>query len=191
MLLILSVTALSPAVGGESQEQVSGAVEFEPVDFQPLDMGDSEEDATEDSGSEDEMEPPKEDDNGPKGTVDDSEGVVYENCDAARAAGATNIPKSDPAYAPHLDGDGDGIACEEPASNESVIYENCDAARAAGAAPINEGEHGYGPHLDRDGDGVACEPKDCDAVGRNDIPMGDPEYAEHLDRDKDGIACES
>jgi hypothetical protein len=42
----------------------------------------------------------------------------FANCDAAYAAGRANIPKGDPAYAAHLDGNGpgepDGIACENP-----------------------------------------------------------------------------
>ena len=36
----------------------------------------------------------------------------YENCDAARAAGPTPLYQGQPGYAPHLDRDGDGIACE-------------------------------------------------------------------------------
>jgi len=36
----------------------------------------------------------------------------YENCDEARAAGAVNIHEGEPGYAPHLDRDGDGVACE-------------------------------------------------------------------------------
>ncbi|CAM5446849.1 Excalibur calcium-binding domain-containing protein OS=Streptomyces microflavus OX=1919 GN=Smic_20370 PE=4 SV=1 [Streptomyces microflavus] len=36
----------------------------------------------------------------------------YENCAAAEAAGVTPIKKGEPGYAAHLDGDGDGIACE-------------------------------------------------------------------------------
>ncbi|MEU1099617.1 excalibur calcium-binding domain-containing protein [Streptomyces tibetensis] len=36
----------------------------------------------------------------------------YENCDAARAAGAAPIHQGEPGYAPHLDRDGDGVACE-------------------------------------------------------------------------------
>ena len=39
-------------------------------------------------------------------------GVYYANCDAARAAGAAPLHRGDPGYAPHLDGDGDGVACE-------------------------------------------------------------------------------
>ncbi|MEV0114123.1 excalibur calcium-binding domain-containing protein [Streptomyces sp. NPDC050844] len=36
----------------------------------------------------------------------------YENCDEARAAGAAPLHVGDPGYAPHLDRDGDGVACE-------------------------------------------------------------------------------
>lgn len=36
----------------------------------------------------------------------------YPNCAAARAAGVTPLHRGEPGYASHLDGDGDGIACE-------------------------------------------------------------------------------
>ena len=38
----------------------------------------------------------------------------FSGCDAARAAGRTNIPSSDPLYRRAMDGDGDGdgLACE-------------------------------------------------------------------------------
>lgn len=39
-------------------------------------------------------------------------GAPYENCDQARAAGATPVRVGDPGYGPGLDGDGDGVACE-------------------------------------------------------------------------------
>ncbi|MFJ9887691.1 excalibur calcium-binding domain-containing protein [Streptomyces sp. NPDC091287] len=102
----------------------------------------------------------------------------YENCDAARAAGAAPVEEGDPGYAPHLDRDGDGVGCEpwgESSSSSSsssssdgsgtsggggggsVSYANCTAVRNAGAAPIRTGDPGYGRHLDRDGDGVGCE----------------------------------
>ncbi|MER6023736.1 excalibur calcium-binding domain-containing protein [Streptomyces anulatus] len=98
--------------------------------------------------------------------------AYYENCDAARAAGAAPVEEGDPGYAPHLDRDGDGVGCEpwgESASASggggtsggggggSVSYANCTAVRNAGAAPIRAGDPGYGRHLDRDGDGVGCE----------------------------------
>ena len=38
--------------------------------------------------------------------------VSYENCDAVRAAGAAPLYAGQPGYAPKLDRDGDGIACE-------------------------------------------------------------------------------
>ena len=38
--------------------------------------------------------------------------VSYANCTEARAAGAAPIRRGEPGYAPKLDRDGDGIACE-------------------------------------------------------------------------------
>jgi len=38
--------------------------------------------------------------------------VPYETCAAARAAGAAPVRAGEPGYASHLDGDGDGVACE-------------------------------------------------------------------------------
>ena len=38
--------------------------------------------------------------------------VYYKNCDAAREAGVTPLYEGDPGYAPHLDRNNDGIACE-------------------------------------------------------------------------------
>ena len=40
------------------------------------------------------------------------ENVYYKNCAAVRAAGKAPLYRSDPGYAPKLDRDGDGIACE-------------------------------------------------------------------------------
>ena len=40
----------------------------------------------------------------------------YENCAAAREAGAAPVYEDDPGYGPHLDRDRDGIGCEESAS---------------------------------------------------------------------------
>lgn len=39
--------------------------------------------------------------------------VYYENCSAAKRAGVSNIRVGQPGYAPHLDRDKDGIACED------------------------------------------------------------------------------
>ena len=36
----------------------------------------------------------------------------FANCSEARAAGAAPLYRGDPGYAPKLDGDGDGVACE-------------------------------------------------------------------------------
>lgn len=41
-----------------------------------------------------------------------SQVVYYENCAAAEAAGAAPVYRGDPGYAPHLDGDNDGVGCE-------------------------------------------------------------------------------
>ncbi|WP_460797416.1 excalibur calcium-binding domain-containing protein [Nocardioides pacificus] len=48
----------------------------------------------------------------PEGGSHDSATAPFENCDAARAAGASPVRRADPGYGTHLDGDGDGIACE-------------------------------------------------------------------------------
>ncbi len=40
------------------------------------------------------------------------ESVYYENCTAARDAGAAPVHRGDPGYASHLDRDGDGVGCE-------------------------------------------------------------------------------
>lgn len=37
---------------------------------------------------------------------------AFQNCTAARAAGAAPIRRGDPGYGPHLDRDNDGIGCE-------------------------------------------------------------------------------
>ncbi|WP_322633228.1 excalibur calcium-binding domain-containing protein [Glycomyces albidus] len=110
---------------------------------------------------------------------DGASDVYYENCDAARDAGAAPVEEGDPGYGSHLDSDGDGVGCEDSSGGSgggnddnddgggggndddddggSVYYDNCDAVRAAGADPIYAGDPGYGSHLDRDGDGVGCE----------------------------------
>nr|WP_304608764.1 excalibur calcium-binding domain-containing protein [Glycomyces amatae] len=52
------------------------------------------------------------DDSGGGDDDDDDGGVYYENCDAARAAGAAPVYAGHPGYGSHLDRDGDGVACE-------------------------------------------------------------------------------
>lgn len=39
-------------------------------------------------------------------------GVYYRNCREARAAGVTPLYRGQPGYGAHMDGDGDGVACE-------------------------------------------------------------------------------
>lgn len=39
--------------------------------------------------------------------------VYYKNCTAAWAAGVAPLYRGEPGYAPHLDGDDDGVACEK------------------------------------------------------------------------------
>lgn len=41
-----------------------------------------------------------------------SDGFAFPNCDAARAAGYSNIRVGEYGYGPHLDRDRDGIGCE-------------------------------------------------------------------------------
>lgn len=41
-----------------------------------------------------------------------SGGFAFRNCAAARAAGAAPLYRGQPGYGAHMDGDGDGIACE-------------------------------------------------------------------------------
>lgn len=41
-----------------------------------------------------------------------STGWSYRNCAEARRAGAAPLRRGTPGYGPHMDGDGDGIACE-------------------------------------------------------------------------------
>ncbi|WP_331714492.1 excalibur calcium-binding domain-containing protein [Auraticoccus cholistanensis] len=43
---------------------------------------------------------------------DAADDTYYENCDAARAAGAAPVRTGDPGYGRHLDRDGDGVGCE-------------------------------------------------------------------------------
>jgi len=47
-------------------------------------------------------------------------GVFYRYCSDARAAGVAPIRRGQPGYAPHLDRDGDGIACESYRGNRTA-----------------------------------------------------------------------
>nr|WP_234712914.1 excalibur calcium-binding domain-containing protein [Mycolicibacterium komanii] len=46
------------------------------------------------------------------GAATASADTYYKNCSAAREAGVAPIMQGEDGYAPHLDRDGDGIACE-------------------------------------------------------------------------------
>lgn len=107
----------------------------------------------------------------------------YAGCGVARLDGASDFGADTPGFAPHLDVDGDGIACESSGDDEgyllqpdgsvlrlselppssivvgpdSVVYDTCADARAAGALPLLHLEPGYGFYLDRNLNGVACE----------------------------------
>ncbi|GAA2135356.1 excalibur calcium-binding domain-containing protein [Glycomyces algeriensis] len=107
-------------------------------------------------------DPPMEDTGEQSAAADQA--FEYENCDAARDAGAAPVTPEEYGFGPHLDRDSDGVGCEEyfrapeaPEAPEDSLYQNCDAARDAGQESIKEGEPGYAPHLDADNDGVACE----------------------------------
>ena len=47
-----------------------------------------------------------------RGTANPRPGVYYANCTEVEQAGAAPIRRGDPGYGPHLDRDGDGVACE-------------------------------------------------------------------------------
>lgn len=57
---------------------------------------------------------------GPAAAWASSPEPYYENCTAARAAGAEDIPRGGPGYRPALDRDNDGIACESGGGNGST-----------------------------------------------------------------------
>ncbi|WP_022792100.1 thermonuclease family protein [Marinococcus halotolerans] len=70
---------------------------------------------TDDGYVEQDEEP--EESSGDSGSTEDadsseSDDVYYENCDAAREAGAAPVREGDPGYGGHLDRDGDGVGCE-------------------------------------------------------------------------------
>ncbi|WP_218915951.1 excalibur calcium-binding domain-containing protein [Brevibacterium senegalense] len=46
------------------------------------------------------------------GSSSGSGSVYFENCTAAREAGAAPVHAGEPGYASHLDRDGDGVGCE-------------------------------------------------------------------------------
>ncbi|MDA1359634.1 excalibur calcium-binding domain-containing protein [Glycomyces luteolus] len=167
MTLVLGVIATSPA-GGERTHESEVSHDFELVDFKPLDTGDDEammEESDDGTSAETQTEEPEHGTSAetPTEETDTEEtGFVYENCDAARAAGAAPVHEGEHGFGPHLDADNDGVGCENwsgpsQAPAPGSEYPNCEEARADGKTDIQEGEPGYAEHLDRDNDGVACE----------------------------------
>jgi hypothetical protein len=178
LLAVAGATILTLGTGTATESSGDRAfdseVEFELVDFRPLDADDQsvEEDSTADS-MDNRASTPDAPERPLAESSDESSAApapfFYENCDAARAAGAAPVLEGERGFGPHLDGDDDGIGCEVPGmdpadvqpptdeTSTTFFYENCDAARAAGAAPVLEGDPGFGPHLDRDRDGIGCE----------------------------------
>lgn len=51
-------------------------------------------------------------DNAPEPPVLAADDLNFRYCREARAAGVAPLNRGDPGYAPHLDRDGDGVACE-------------------------------------------------------------------------------
>lgn len=51
-------------------------------------------------------------DAGPEPVAAAGETLQFRYCREARAAGVAPLQRGDPGYAPHLDRDGDGVACE-------------------------------------------------------------------------------
>ncbi|MDQ1033626.1 cytoskeletal protein RodZ [Streptomyces sp. V3I8] len=86
-------------------ETPSESVPSSPAVTPPSRPAESDTTVTEPGREETTAEPSREE---PPPTAD----VYYENCDAARDAGAAPVYQGDPGYGPHLDRDGDGVACE-------------------------------------------------------------------------------
>lgn len=63
-------------------------------------------------------------------------GRAFANCAAARAAGRSNIPRGDQAYASHLDRDDDGIACESGFGGRTTAKRGHASAVAARSHPF-------------------------------------------------------
>lgn len=61
----------------------------------------------------------------------------FASCGEAKAAGVSMIPSTDPRYAPSLDHDGDGVACDrhgDPPTHHPVTTPPTSAAAAPTAA---------------------------------------------------------
>lgn len=154
MTLVLGVIATSPA-GGERTQDREVAHNFELVDFQPLDEEAMMEESDDDTSGETPMEETDE-----QAAAETDPDFEYENCDAARDAGAAPVLEGEHGFGEHLDADNDGIGCERwggPQAPDEADFQNCDEARAEGAAPVDKSHPRFGPHLDADNDGVGCE----------------------------------
>lgn len=107
-------------------------------------------------------------------TASPANALSFENCTEAHAAGYYNIPASSPLYRIDLDGNADGVACE-------------DSSKPIGTVPAPEPAPSPAPSP---ANGAFDNCAEAAAAGQFNIPIGTPGYGEHLDSDKDGIACE-
>ncbi len=82
------------------------------LDWDQFQLVGTECDVTPAAGSARRQSPPRR--NRPAGRVSPpvANGWSYRNCAEARRAGAAPLRRGSPGYGPHMDGDGDGIACE-------------------------------------------------------------------------------
>ena len=135
----------------------------------------------------------------------------YGSCEAyasPEAAQAVLDQSSDPIIAAILDGDGNGIACDQPTTGGPAVVDptscghfesQADAQAALDARPE------LATTLDSDGNGIACEQAGTGGPDESIIPLcsdfetqeeaqealdAAPESAESLDPDGNGIACE-
>ncbi|WP_104181840.1 excalibur calcium-binding domain-containing protein [Arthrobacter sp. B0490] len=116
----------------------------------------------------------------------------FQTCAAAASYGVYNMPVGSPGYAPYLDTDGNGIACENanvaydvklvpPGDTDllgdptiPVFFQDCAEAALYGLYNIPVGSRGYVPDPDTDGDGILCENADI-AYDESLVPLGYPD----------------
>lgn len=116
----------------------------------------------------------------------------FQTCAAAASYGVYNMPAGSPGYAPYLDSDGNGIACENanvaydvtlvpPGDTDllgdptiPVFFQDCAEAALYGLYNIPVGSRGYVPDPDTDGDGILCENADI-AYDGSLVPLGYPD----------------
>ncbi|MFR9754709.1 excalibur calcium-binding domain-containing protein [Streptomyces sp. TR06-5] len=131
---------------------------------------------------------------GTSGGSRDGEGtsVYYSSCSQARAAGALPLHRGEVGYGSHLDGDGDGVACEPSYDGSSGTASGAGGSSSGGTSSASGGSSSGGTSSTSGGTSVYYE--NCDAAraaGAAPVRRGDPGYGSHLDRDGDGVACES